>query len=51
MKDRGVSFTVKDEYLQEVRLAGGDDELIAALKNAKVKAPTTVSTTRSNQAR
>jgi tetratricopeptide (TPR) repeat protein len=40
VKDRGVTFTVKDDYLQEVRLAGGDDELIAALKNAKVKAPT-----------
>jgi tetratricopeptide (TPR) repeat protein len=41
VKDRGLDFAVKDDYLQEVRLAGGDDELIAALKSAKVIAPMT----------
>lgn len=39
VKDRGIDFTVKDDYLQEVRLAGGDDDLIAALKKAKVIPP------------
>jgi len=42
VKDRGIDFAVKDDYLQEVRLAGGNDELIAALKSAKVKAPANV---------
>ncbi len=42
VKDRGIDFAVKDDYLQQVRLAGGDDELIAALKSAKVRAPLTV---------
>lgn len=41
VKDRGVDFTVNDDYLQQVRLAGGDDELIAALKSAKVMQPGT----------
>ncbi len=41
VKDRGIDFTVKDDYLQEVRLAGGDDELVAALKKAKVIPPMT----------
>jgi tetratricopeptide (TPR) repeat protein len=39
VKDRGIDFTVKDVYLQQVRLAGGDDDLIAALKGAKVMVP------------
>ena len=37
--DRGIDFAVKDDYLQQVRLAGGDDDLIAALKGAKVMQP------------
>jgi len=42
VKDRGIDFTVKDDYLQQVRLAGGDDDLIAALKSARVMEPSTV---------
>jgi tetratricopeptide (TPR) repeat protein len=42
VKDRGIDFAVKDDYLQQVRLAGGDDELIAALKSAKLMEPATV---------
>jgi tetratricopeptide (TPR) repeat protein len=42
VKDRGLDFTAKDDYLQQVRLAGGNDELIAALKSAKVMASATV---------
>ncbi len=41
VKDRGVDFTPADGYLQQVRLAGGDDDLIGALKIAKVLAPST----------
>jgi tetratricopeptide (TPR) repeat protein len=39
VKDRGIDFAVKDDYLQQVRLAGGDDDLITALKTAKVMPP------------
>jgi tetratricopeptide (TPR) repeat protein len=42
VKDRGIDFTVKDDYLQEVHAAGGDDDLVAALKSAKVIPPVTV---------
>ncbi len=42
VEERGIDFDVKDDYLQEVRLGGGDDELIGALKNAKVMKPATV---------
>jgi tetratricopeptide (TPR) repeat protein len=42
VKDRGIDFAVKDDYLQQVRLAGGDDDLITALKSARVMAPSTV---------
>jgi len=42
VEERGIDFDVKDDYLQEVRLGGGDDEVIAALKSAKVTKPTTV---------
>ena len=42
VKDRGIDFAVKDDYLQQIRLAGGDDELIAALKSAKVMEPVAV---------
>jgi tetratricopeptide (TPR) repeat protein len=39
LKERGIDFDVKDDYLQEVRLGGGGDELINALKSAKVTKP------------
>ena len=42
VEDRGINFDVQDDYLQEVRLGGGDDELIGALKAAKVTKPVTV---------
>jgi len=38
-KDRGIDFAVKDDYLQQVRLAGGDDDLITALKSARGDGP------------
>jgi hypothetical protein len=42
VQERGIDFEPTDDYLQEVRLAGGEDELISALKGAKVTKPTTV---------
>ena len=42
VKQRGIDFEPQDDYLQEVRLAGGSDELITALKSAKVTKPGTV---------
>lgn len=42
VKDRGVDFEVKDDYLQQVRLAGGDNDLITGLKSAKVLVPDNV---------
>ena len=39
LRERGIDFEPTDDYLQEVRLAGGEDELISALKNAKVTKP------------
>ena len=39
VQERGIDFQPTDEYLQEVRLAGGEDELINALKSAKVMKP------------
>ena len=42
VQERGIDFDPTDNYLQEVRLAGGEDELISALKSAKVTKPTTV---------
>jgi tetratricopeptide (TPR) repeat protein len=42
VEERGIDFDPTDDYLQEVRLAGGEDELISALKNAKVTKPVTV---------
>jgi len=42
VKDRGLNFAAKDDYLQEVHLAGGDDALVAAVKGAKVKAPANI---------
>jgi hypothetical protein len=42
VQQRGIDFEPTDEYLQEVRLAGGENELISALKSAKVTKPATV---------
>ena len=39
VEERGIDFDPTDDYLQEVRLAGGEDELISALKSAKVTKP------------
>ncbi len=36
---RGIDFDVKDDFLQQVRQAGGDDGLVASLNNAKVIKP------------
>ena len=36
VQDRGIDFEPSDEFFRELRLAGGDDELADALKNAKV---------------
>ena len=41
IKERGVSFDVEDEFLELVRLKGGDDELISALTAAKALADAT----------
>jgi tetratricopeptide (TPR) repeat protein len=42
VKEHGIDFEPTDDYLQQVRLAGGDDDLIAALKSAKVTKPANV---------
>jgi tetratricopeptide (TPR) repeat protein len=42
VQERGIDFEPTDDYLQEVRLAGGDDELISALKSARVTKPVPV---------
>jgi Flp pilus assembly protein TadD len=42
VQERGIDFEPTDDYLQEVRLAGGEDELITALKSAKVTKAVTV---------
>ena len=42
VQERGIDFEPTDDYLQEVRLAGGEDELISALKSAKVTKRVTV---------
>ena len=42
VQERGIDFEPTDDYLQEVRSAGGEDELISALKTAKVTKPATV---------
>jgi tetratricopeptide (TPR) repeat protein len=39
VQERAIDFEPKDEYLQQIRVIGGDDELINALKNAKVIKP------------
>ena len=42
VKERGIDFDANDDYLQEVRLGGGDDELMSSLKSAKVTKPETI---------
>jgi Flp pilus assembly protein TadD len=42
VQERGIDFEPTDDYLQEVRLGCGEDELINALKSAKVTRPVTV---------
>jgi tetratricopeptide (TPR) repeat protein len=42
VKERGIDFEPQQDYLDEVRLGGGDDALITALKSAKVTKPATV---------
>ncbi len=42
VRERGVNFEPADDYLQQVRLGGGDEELISTLKNAKVTKPVNV---------
>lgn len=39
VRERGIDFKPTNDYLQEVRMAGGEDELISALKGAKVTKP------------
>ena len=39
VRERGIDFDPTDDYLQRVRLAGGEDELINALKSAKLTKP------------
>lgn len=41
VKDRGIDFTVSDDYLQDILRVGGDAGLVAALKNASVTKPAT----------
>jgi hypothetical protein len=42
VSERGINFEPQEDYLDEVRLGGGDDELIMALKSATVTKPTIV---------
>ena len=42
VQERGIDFDPTDDYLQQFRLAGGDDELINALKTAQVTKAATV---------
>lgn len=42
VQERGIDFDPTDDYLQKVRAAGGEEELINALKTAKVTKPATV---------
>ena len=41
-EERGIDFEPTGDYLQQVRAAGGEDELIRELKNAQVAKPATV---------
>src|SRR5271157_2722962 len=51
VEERGIDFEPTDDYLQEARLAGGEDELISALKAAKVVKPLVVTVDPAAQAR
>jgi tetratricopeptide (TPR) repeat protein len=42
VQERGLDFEPNEDYLADVRVAGGKDELINALKSAKVTKPATV---------
>jgi tetratricopeptide (TPR) repeat protein len=42
VQERGLDFEPSQDYLEKVRLAGGDDALIAALKGAAVIKPVAV---------
>jgi len=42
VEERGIDFEPTDDYLQQIRIIDGDDELIRALKNAKVIKPPSV---------
>ncbi|MGA3323086.1 MAG: tetratricopeptide repeat protein [Terriglobia bacterium] len=42
IEERGIDFEPSDDYLQEIRLAGGEDDLIRALQSAKVTKPVNV---------
>jgi Flp pilus assembly protein TadD len=42
VNEHGIDFEPQQDYLDEVRIGGGDDELITALKSAKVTKPVTV---------
>jgi len=39
VQDRSIDFEPTDEFFRQLRLAGGDDELVTALKSAKVIKP------------
>jgi hypothetical protein len=39
VRERGIDFEPTDEHLEEVRLGGGKDELVSALKSARVRKP------------
>jgi hypothetical protein len=39
VQERGIDCEPTDDYLREVRLAGGEDELINTLKGAKITIP------------
>ena len=39
VQERGIDFQPTVDYLQEIRLAGGDEELIALLRNAPTRHP------------
>jgi tetratricopeptide (TPR) repeat protein len=42
IQERGIDFDPTDDHLQQIRGAGGEDDLITALKSAQVTKPTTV---------
>ncbi len=42
VKEGGIDFEPTHDYLQQVRLAGGEDDLISALKSARVTKPANV---------